>query len=50
MCISQSNINIAFKILGFSDEYMTNGSQSDMLDHYNMSPKKLAEIAEDIFK
>ena len=26
--ISQSNINIAFKILGFPDEYMTNGSQS----------------------
>ncbi len=48
--ISQSNINIAFKILGFPDEYMTNGSQSDVLDHYNMSPKKLAEIAEDILE
>ena len=48
--ISQSNINIAFKIVGFPDEYMTNGSQSDVLDHYNMSPKKLAEIAEDILK
>ena len=48
--ISQSNINIAFKILGFPDEYMTNGSQSDVLDHYNMSPEKLAEIAEDILK
>ena len=48
--ISQSNINIAFKILGFPDEYMTNGSQSDVLDHYNMSPKKLAEIADDILK
>ena len=31
--ISQSNINIAFKIVGFPDEYMTNGSQSDVLDH-----------------
>ena len=48
--ISQSNINIAFKIVGFPDEYMTNGSQSDVLDHYNMSPKKLAEIADDILK
>ena len=48
--ISQSNINIAFKILGFPDEYMTNGSQSDVLDHYNMSPEKLSEIAEDILK
>ena len=48
--ISQSNINIAFKIVGFPDEYMTNGSQSDVLDHYNMSPEKLSEIAEDILK
>ncbi len=48
--ISQSNINIAFKIVGFPDEYMTNGSQSDVLDHYNMSPEKLAEIADDILK
>ena len=48
--ISQSNINIAFKIVGFPDEYMTNGSQADVLDHYNMSPEKLAEIAEDILK
>ena len=48
--ISQSNINITFKIVGFPDEYMTNGSQSDVLDHYNMSPEKLAKIAEDILK
>ena len=48
--ISQSNINIAFKIVGFPDEYMTNGSQSDVLDHYNMSPEKLTKIAEDILK
>ena len=48
--ISQSNINIAFKIVGFPDEYMTNGSQSDVLDHYNMSPEKLAEIADDILE
>ena len=48
--ISQSNINIAFKIVGFPDEYMTNGSQADVLDHYNMSPEKLAEIAEENLK
>ena len=46
--ISQSNINIPFKIIGFPDEYMINGSQSDVLDHYNMSPEKLAKIAEDL--
>ena len=48
--IAQSKINIAFKIVGFPDEYMTNGSQSDVLDHYNMSPEKLTKIAEDILK
>ena len=34
-----------FKIIGFPDEYMINGSQSDVLDYYNMSPEKLAKIA-----
>ena len=27
---------------------MVNGSQKDVLDYYNMSPKKLAEIAKDL--
>ena len=46
--ISQSRIKIPFKIIGFPDEYMVNGSQSDVLDYYNMSPEKLAKIAEDL--
>ncbi len=46
--ISQSNIKIPFKIIGFPDEYMVNGSQSDVLDYYNMSPEKLAKIAKDL--
>ena len=46
--ISQNNIKIPFKIIGFPDEYMINGSQSDVLDHYNMSPEKLAKIAKDL--
>ena len=46
--ISQNNIQIPFKIIGFPDEYMINGSQSDVLDHYNMSPEKLAKIAKDL--
>ena len=46
--ISQSRIKIPFKIIGFPDEYMVNGSQSDVLDYYNMSPQKLAKIAEDL--
>ena len=48
--ISQHNIKIPFKIIGFPDEYMINGSQSDVLDHYNMSPAKLASIAENLIK
>tara|TARA_Y100001936_G_scaffold227141_1_gene247183 strand:+ start:27 stop:959 length:933 start_codon:yes stop_codon:yes gene_type:complete len=48
--ISQQNINIPFKIIGFPDEYMINGSQADVLDHYNMSPEKLANIAENLIK
>ena len=48
--ISQQSIKIPFKIIGFPDEYMINGSQSDVLDHYNMSPEKLANIAENIIK
>ena len=46
--LAQKNITANFKIIGFPDEYMVNGSQSDVLDFYNMSPKKLAEIAKDL--
>ena len=38
--ISQAGYNTKFKILGIPDEYMINGSQADVLDHYDMSPKK----------
>ena len=48
--ISQSRVKIPFKIIGFPDEYMVNGSQSDVLDYYNMSPEKLAKMAEDLLK
>ncbi len=48
--ISQSRIKIPFKIIGFPDEYMVNGSQSDVLDYYNMSPEKLAKMAEDLLE
>ena len=46
--LAQKNITTNFKIIGFPDEYMVNGSQSDVLDFYNMSPKKLAEIAKNL--
>ena len=43
--ISQSGYNLKFKILGIPDEYMINGSQSDVLDYYNMSPEKIAALS-----
>ena len=46
--LAQKKITANFKIIGFPDEYMVNGSQSDVLDFYNMSPKKFAEIAKNL--
>ena len=48
--ISQNNINIPFKILGIPDEYMVNGSQSDVLDYYDMQPEKISNIAKKMLK
>lgn len=48
--LSQKNINLPFKILGFPDEYMINGSQKDVLDYYNMSDEKIAKIAQNMIK
>ena len=46
--IAQNQINTNFKIIGIPDEYMVNGSQSDVLDYYNMSPEKIAHIAKSL--
>ncbi len=43
--ISQGEFNVKFKILGIPDEYMMNGSQSDVLDHYGMSPEGIAKTS-----
>ena len=48
--ISQKNIKIPFKIIGIPDEYMLNGSQQDVLDHYDMKPEKLSNIAKMMLK
>ena len=40
--LAQHNINVKFQILGIPDEYMINGTQSDVLDYYNMSPEKIS--------
>ena len=39
--LAQHNINVKFQILGIPDEYMINGTQSDVLDYYDMSPEKI---------
>jgi transketolase len=46
--ISQSDKKVKFKILGIPDEYMMNGSQSDVLDHYGMSPEKISKTVTDL--
>ena len=43
--LSQEKISIKFKILGIPDEYMINGSQSEVLDHYDMAPHKISNLA-----
>jgi len=40
--LAQHNINAKFQILGIPDEYMINGTQSDVLDYYNMSHEKIS--------
>ena len=46
--LAQNKINTRFKILGIPDEYMINGSQSDVLDHYKMSPEKISKTVTDL--
>ena len=46
--LAQNKINTRFKILGIPDEYMINGSQPDVLDHYKMSPEKISKTVTDL--
>ena len=46
--LAQNKINTHFQILGIPDEYMVNGSQSDVLDYYNMSPEKISKTVTDL--
>ena len=48
--LAQNQININFKIIGIPDEYMVNGSQSDVLDHYDMHPEKISNMAKEMLK
>ena len=46
--LAQNNITTRFQILGIPDEYMINGSQSDVLDYYDMSPEKISKTVSDL--
>ena len=48
--LMQKNIHLPFKILGFPDEYMVNGSQKAVLDYYTMSAETISEIAKKLIK
>ncbi|HRJ44821.1 MAG TPA: transketolase C-terminal domain-containing protein [Caldilineaceae bacterium] len=43
--LMQKRVYVPFKIVGFPDEYTVTGSQSDIYNHYGISPQGLAETA-----
>jgi transketolase len=43
--LMQAGIRIPFKIVGFPDEYMITGSQSEIFGHYGISASGLAQTA-----
>ena len=44
----QNNICIPFKIVGIPDEYTVTGSQTDIFNHYGISPEGLADTARNV--
>jgi transketolase len=44
-CLMQAGASLPFKIVGFPDEYMVSGSQSEIFHHYGISRDGLAETA-----
>jgi transketolase len=43
--LMQRGARLPFKIVGFPDEHMVSGSQTEILGHYGISPNGLAETA-----
>jgi transketolase len=43
--LMQAGAWVSFKIVGFPDEHMVHGSQSDIFKHYGITPSGLAETA-----
>ena len=43
--LMQHGVHIPFKIVGFPDEHMVSGSQSDLFNHYGISTAGLADSA-----
>ena len=46
----QNRICIPFKIVGIPDEYTVTGSQTDIFNHYGISPEGLADTAKTLLK
>lgn len=44
--LMQAGIHVPFRIVGFPDEYMITGSQSEIFEHYGISPSGLAQTAQ----
>jgi transketolase len=43
--LMQHGASLPFKIIGFPDEHMVNGSQMELFNHYGISPNGLVETA-----
>jgi len=43
--LMQGGAYVPFKMIGFPDEYMITGSQTEIFNHYSISPNGLAETA-----
>ncbi|HVO68630.1 MAG TPA: transketolase C-terminal domain-containing protein [Aggregatilineaceae bacterium] len=46
----QHHVHPAFKIVGIPDEYTVTGSQSEILEHYGISPHGLADTARQLLR
>ena len=48
--LMQAGIRVAFKIIGFPDEYMVTGNQLEIFEHYGISASGLARTAQTLLK
>jgi transketolase len=46
----QHHVHPAFRIVGIPDEYTVTGSQTEILEHYGISPHRLADTARQLLR